>query len=48
MTQDTIDFLLLLINQQMLPVGAPDFEELVEKVVRAKAELSALSEAHDA
>lgn len=41
-TVETARFLLWLVGQQQLTAGAPDFEEAVEKVLRAKLELQAI------
>lgn len=39
MTQDTAKFLLALLHTQQLAVGASDFDESLEKVLRARKEL---------
>lgn len=35
-------FLLDLVNAQQLTIGAPDFDEAVERVIRARQELKAI------
>lgn len=42
MTPETARFLLDLLNAQQLNVGAPDFAEVTELVLRARDELLAL------
>ena len=42
MSPDTVRFLLELLSRQQVAVGAPDFEELVAQVIRARRELAAL------
>lgn len=41
-SKQTADFLLGLLNTQQLNVGAPDFDEVVGRVIQARAELSAV------
>lgn len=41
MTRETVMFLLDLLGRQQLNVGAPDFDEAVAAVLRAKTELNA-------
>ena len=42
MTKETARFLLDLLDAQTLSVGAPDFPEVVERVLAARAELVTL------
>lgn len=42
MSPDTARFLLDLLHAQTLNVGAPDFEEAVGRVIRARGELLAI------
>jgi hypothetical protein len=42
---DTARFLLGLLNQQQLSIGAPDFDEALANVLRARTELQAVIEA---
>lgn len=45
LTPATARFLLGLLDQQQLTVGAPDFEEAAASVIRARQELVAIAEA---
>lgn len=40
MTRETAAFLLDLLNRQQLNVGAPDFDQAVQAVLKARAELA--------
>ena len=42
MSRETALFLLDLLSRQQLNVGAPDFEQAVAQVLRARSELQAL------
>lgn len=41
-SRQTAQFLLTLLNQQKLEIGAPDFDEAVASVIRARSELRAI------
>lgn len=48
MTKSTAEFLLGLLNKQTISVGAPDFDDAVNAVLAARAELLAVLAADQA
>lgn len=46
MSPDSARFLLSLLDSQQLHVGAPDFEEVVARIIAARAELRAVLDPH--